>query len=310
MGVPPTAIIGAMTVNDFLRIVEIRTKIVSVSSFLIGTLFAIYAGDSFSLLRLLIMAAAVLCVDMGTTAFNSFFDFQSGVDTLDSDQEGDKVLLRTGVGPGHALLIAVGLFGIAVILGLVLAVMIGIEIAIVGAASMAVGYFYTGGKRPISRTPLGELFAGGFLGWVLVALSYYVQTETLGTEIALLGLGSLLLIAAILTVNNTCDIEGDTTAGRKTLSILLGRSHGEALVYLEVSAGYAVAVTLSLTSILPARTLILLGVAIVLTLVEFRTMHKRGYSHETKGPAMGSISKIFSLYTLAIVLSVSSALLF
>jgi 1,4-dihydroxy-2-naphthoate octaprenyltransferase len=298
-----------MTVNDFLRIVEMRTKIVSVSSFLIGTLFAAAIGDSFSLLRFVIMAAAVLCVDMGTTAFNSFFDFESGVDTLDSDKEGDKVLLRTGVGAGHALLVAGGLFGAAVVLGLVLTVMIGIEIALIGAGCMAVGYFYTGGPYPISRTPVGELFAGGVLGWVLVVLSYYVQTESFGSEIALVGLSSLFLIAAILTVNNTCDIEGDTTAGRRTLSIVVGRSHAEALVYLQVTVGYAIAVGLALVGILPLRTVALLAVAIVLTLREFRRMHRRGYSHETKGPSMGSISNIFLWYSGAVILSLGSRLI-
>jgi 1,4-dihydroxy-2-naphthoate polyprenyltransferase len=299
-----------MTIMDFLRIVEIRTKIVSVSACLIGTLFAAYYADMISPLLVVLMIAATLCVDMGTTGFNSYFDFHSGVDNSRFNKERDKVLVHRGIGPNIALIISVGLFGAAVLLGLVIGYLAGWEVIFVGAACMAVGFLYNGGPYPLSRTPLGELFAGGFLGFVLVVLSYYVQTRSLDAGAAIIGVPSFLLVSSILTVNNTCDLEGDIAAGRRTLSILLGRRRGENLVYALGAAGYAVAMGMAITALLPRWSIIPVAVSAGLSMKEYRRMHRRGYTHETKGPSMGSISRVFLLYTVAVVISLGGALFF
>ena len=80
---------------DLLKIVDIRTKIVSVSSLLVGSGWALAtAPERFSWSLFGLMAVAALLVDMGTTGFNSYFDFKAGVDTRESDQERFKALVR------------------------------------------------------------------------------------------------------------------------------------------------------------------------------------------------------------------------
>ena len=287
----------------FLRIVEIRTKVVSVSALLIGTAFAVWYSGAFDATVFVLMALATLLVDMGTTAFNSYFDFTGGVDSATHNREGDKVLVHEkGVHPLQAFLIGAACFLLAMPIGLAIGFLVGWEIIFVGAACMAVGYLYNGGPLPLSRTPLGELFAGGFLGGVLVLLSYYVQTRTLDTAGVLIALPSLLMVASILTVNNTCDVVGDTEAGRKTLSIVFGPAVGEAIVYalgalsLLLLAGYSVA---GLLPTVPG----LVAVAAVTPpiVIQYRRMHRRGFSHDTKGPSMGAILLVFKLYTIAVL---------
>lgn len=287
----------------FLRIVEIRTKVVSVSALLIGTAFAVWYSGAFDATVFVLMALATLLVDMGTTAFNSYFDFTGGVDSATHNREGDKVLVHEkGVHPLQAFLIGAACFLLAMPIGLAIGFLVGWEIIFVGAACMAVGYLYNGGPLPLSRTPLGELFAGGFLGGVLVLLSYYVQTRTLDTAGVLIALPSLLMVASILTVNNTCDVVGDTEAGRKTLSIVFGPAVGEAVVYalgalsLLLLAGYSVAGLLPTVSGLVAVAAVTPPIVI-----QYRRMHRRGFSHETKGPSMGAILRVFKLYTIAVL---------
>ena len=70
-----------ITARDFLQLVDIRTKVVSASSLLIGTTYAFISTGRFSLLMFTLMVAATLLVDMGTTCFNSYYDFVRGVDT-------------------------------------------------------------------------------------------------------------------------------------------------------------------------------------------------------------------------------------
>ena len=289
-----------MTLYQFARIVEIRTKVVSVSAYLIGTLFAVYRTGNFDVAAGLVMLLAVLAVDMGTTGFNSFFDYYRGVDSRETNREKDKVLVHQGVPPGVALLVSLALFGLAMPLGILLAFLTGWEIIPIGAFCMAVGYFYNGGPLPISRTPLGELAAGGFLGSVLLLLSFWVQRGALTPEALLVSLPSLLLVASILTVNNTCDIAGDTQAGRKTLSILLGPRVAPWLIYLLGAAGFLLTAYNSFRGILPDWCGYLGAVAAPLLILEYRKMHRRGYSHETKGPSMGSISRVFTIYTAVV----------
>lgn len=307
-----------MTLRQFFRIVEMRTKIISVSTFSTAVLYTVYRTSHFDLLRFLLMAAAVLLVDMGTTAFNIYYDYQRGVDREDFEKEREKVLVYEGVPPEAALLAALSLFSGAVVFGLIIGLLTGLQVIAAGALSMAVGYFYTGGPYPISRTPVGEVFAGGFLGTVLFLITWFVTAgylpdyPDLPVHAVLASLPSLFLIASILTVNNTCDIEGDKIAGRRTFSILFGQKAGETLVYILGLLGFGTAIVLGLPGIgvLPATSPIILAAVSIPTVLEYRTLHRRGYSQAAKAPSMGSISKIFMFYTLAMWLSLGIGIIF
>jgi len=295
-----------MTFSHFLRIVEIRTKIVSVSSLLIGTAFVFYSRIPFDPTAFVLLVISVLAIDMGTTAFNTFFDYLSGVDHPALNRERDKVLVHDGVAPGVALVVSIILYGIGGVVGLFLAARVGWFLVPVGMASMAVGFFYNAGPLPISRTPFGELFAGGFLGWVLVELSIYIHTPAMSGFLWWAGVPSALMIASILTVNNTCDMEGDRKSGRRTLSIVIGRTAGELLVYAEGIGSIIVLAALFAPRIsgggVDFRVMIPVLVAgAVPAGLEYRRMHRRGYSHATKGPSMGSISRVFTAFTGAVL---------
>ncbi len=290
-----------MTLLQLARIVEIRTKIVSVSAFLIGTLHAVTATGRVDWMRAVVMALAVLAVDMATTGFNSFFDYWSGVDRLETNREADKVLVHQGVPPGVALIVSLTLYAVAIVLGLVLSFMVGPMVAVIGAVCMGIGFLYNGGPRPISSTPLGELFAGGFLGWALVVLSRYVQAGSVDNAAMLTGVPSLLMVASILTVNNTCDTVGDTQSGRRTLSIVVGPRLGEMLVYLQGFLAFLAVALLGVAGVLPQAALFTAAAAAAAAVPVYLRMHRRGYNHATKGPSMQSISKVFVLFSLAII---------
>jgi len=288
-----------MNTRQFFAIVEIRTKFISLSTYLIATTYAFYRSGNFDPLKAILMLVATLLVDMGTTGFNTYFDYWRGVDNSFYNREKSKVVVHEGVPWLWALLISLGLFALALPFGIVLAILSGWPVIPVGAACMAVGYFYTGGPYPISRTPFGEFFAGAALGTVLFLLVYYIQAGPPDGPAFLVSLPSSLIIAAILTVNNTCDRLGDEAAGRKTLSILLGRLGGEIWGILEVTAGFAVLAYLGFSGRLPRWAPIIVIPAMALSIREFVLMHRRGYSHDTKGASMGSISRIFMYYTVA-----------
>jgi 1,4-dihydroxy-2-naphthoate octaprenyltransferase len=309
-----------MTLREFFAVVELRTKVVSFSSFILGTLYAVWSAGRFSAGRAAAMLAATLAVDMGTTAWNTYFDYLRGTDDARFNRERDKVLVHGGVAPGSAFFASLGLFAGAVVLGLALSIAAGWWVAAAGAVCMLAGFFYNAGPLPISRTPFGEIFAGGFLGTVLFLIAWGVQISSGGAAAAVPGaaafrgavfasLPSFLFIASILTVNNTCDIDGDWASGRRTLSILIGRRAGEALVYCLGFAACGVLGVLAVFGVLPRSAGAAAMVSAVLAAREYRRMHRRGYSHETKGPNMGSIVRVFTVYSLCYAAAVGIVLL-
>ncbi|MDY0289681.1 MAG: prenyltransferase [Sphaerochaeta sp.] len=287
-----------MTLTQFLRVVEIRTKIISMGTFACGTLFALHTEAVISLPITLLMGFATLFVDMGTTGFNSYFDYRNGTDTQETNCEDDKVLVYQGVSPLLALLVSLMLFASAGVLGLVLAFLTSWKLLVVGGACMLVGFAYTGGPFPISRTPFGELFAGFFLGTTLFLISYFVQTGTVTSEALLASLPALVLVGMILSVNNSCDRTSDAKAGRKTLTIMLGRWGTTALLALEALLVLALSASLYFLGIYPLALLIALIPFFLVGGYEYRAMVRRGFSNRTKQPNMGSIARVYLVFCL------------
>lgn len=296
-----------MTFTQFLRIVEIRTKIISMGTFASGTLFALYAEGRLSIGIVFLMALATLCVDMGTTGFNSYFDYRNGTDRQETNCEDDKVLVYQGVSPLLALLVSLLLFAVAGALGIVLAYLTSWYLLVVGGVCMLVGFVYTGGPWPISRTPFGDLFAGFFLGTTLFLISYFVQARTVTTEALLASLPALVLVAMILSVNNSCDRISDAKAGRRTLTIILGRWGTTSLLAFEALLVVALTLTLYLLGIYPLVLVIALVPFFLFGAFEFRAMVHRGFSNQTKQENMGSIARVYVVFSLCFSLGILGA---
>lgn len=287
-----------MSFKQFLRIVYLPTKVISMGTFAAGTLFALYTKGSLNFAIALLMGFATLFVDMGTTGFNTYFDYRSGTDSLETKSEDDKVLVYEEVKPSLALLVSVLLFVAAGILGLILAYLTNWTLLIVGALCMGVGFIYTGGPFPICRTPFGELFAGFFLGTTLFLISYYVQTGLVTKEALLASLPFLVLIGMILTVNNSCDRIGDAKAGRKTLTIVLGKWGTSFLLIFEGLVFLALSLMLFLINIYPLILFLFLIISFLFGIIGLRRIITRGFSSQTKQVNMATISQIYVVFTL------------
>ena len=298
-----------MNIKHFFGIVEIRTKIISMSTFFMGTLFAYVWTGEFSLLMFFIMMFSVLCVDMGTTGFNAYYDYKNGTDDARNNVEKNKVLLHQGVDAREALRVSAVLFLLAGVSGIIIAYLSSWYVLAAGAVCMGAGYVYTGGPYPISRTPMGELFAGGFLGTVLFVLSYFVQVKELSWAVFFVSLSSSAVVASILTANNSCDLLGDKEVGRKTLSILVGAKLSEWLIYLLGAGAYVWAGIMIALDYYPIITTPFFAAGLIITVGMYRKMHKIGYNVTTKDPIMGNISKVYLIFTLMTLLGLGAALL-
>ena len=215
-----------------------KTLSVSLSPVLVGT--AVAWHDSATLLWLPLLAAALgaAFIQIGTNLFNDVGDFLRGTDT--PGRLGPKRATAEGwLTPDMVKAGAWLSFALAFLCGIYLVWHGGWPIVAIGLASLAAGWAYTGGPKPIAYGPLGEVFVFLFFGLVAVGGSYYLQTLTL-TPMALIA-GALVGIhaAAVITVNNYRDLDGDAKNGKNTLAVRLGRPAIRRLYAAQMLAPFA-----------------------------------------------------------------------
>lgn len=167
------------------------------------------------------MLVASTLIQAATNMFNEYFDYVSGLDTVESVGIAGAIT-QDRIQPQTILHAAYTSLVVALLLGIYICANSSWWLALIGAVSMLVGYLYSGSSVPISATPFGELIAGGLMGTGIVLLSCFIQQKSIHFHEVLLSIPFAILIGSILTANNIRDLEGDRANGRRTLAILLG----------------------------------------------------------------------------------------
>lgn len=240
-----------MSAKSFFKLVELPTKVASVIPFLIGTAFTLYYFEVFNFVNCLIMFGSLLAFDMCTTTINNYLDYKKAQKKHGYGYENHNAIVRYQLKESTVLFVLFSLLLVAVLLGFWLYIRTDIVVLLLGILSFMVGICYTFGPVPISRTPFGELFSGGFMGLIIPFLAIYIHvfeqnlvtidvTEQLVIgidystiiKIIVASLPMVFGIANIMLANNICDIEDDIENKRYTLPIYIGKS--AALVLFKV----------------------------------------------------------------------------
>jgi 1,4-dihydroxy-2-naphthoate octaprenyltransferase len=169
--------------------------------------------------------SALVCaalIQVGTNLLNDAGDAARGADG--PERIGPTRITASGLASGAQVRrAAVACFLAALVSGAYLVYLGGFAILVIGLTSLAAGYAYSAGRRPLSHSAWGEAFVLAFFGVVAVAGSYYLQSLSMvepAVVMAGLALGSHA--AAVLLVNNVRDSVADARAGRATLALRLG----------------------------------------------------------------------------------------
>lgn len=169
-----------------------------------------------------LMLIATILIQSATNMFNEYYDFKRGLDSHESVGIAGAIV-RNGMSPRLVLTIALIFYGIAAVIGIIITINSSWWILAIGAVSMAVGYLYTGGPVPISWTPFGEIFAGFFMGTVIIMITFFIHTGTLHVFPLLMSIPPAITIGLLNMANNIRDRKKDKESGRKTYVILVGK---------------------------------------------------------------------------------------
>src|SRR3954470_23392038 len=153
-----------------------RTLPAGVAPVLVGTALAWAERDSLRVGAFIAALLGAVFIQVGANLSNDYSDARRGADT--EDRVGPVRVTAGGLVPPKQVLTATYVtFGLAVVCGLYLVAVAGIELLFVGIASIAAGVLYTGGPKPYGYEGLGELFVFLFFGVVAVTGSTFAQLE-------------------------------------------------------------------------------------------------------------------------------------
>ena len=212
--------------NPYIQSLRLRTLPLSVSGIILGT------GLAYPQVNGLVFALAI-CTTLSLQILSNLSnELGDAIKGTDADQQGREAYgLQAGTitmpQMRNMILLFIALcivFGTALIwtaFGTLFSeqswVFLGLgALAIIGAIK------YTLGKHSYGYIGLGDLGVFLFFGLLSTIGGYYLQTQTLTTEIVALGAAIGMPCVGVLNLNNIRDMQHDIEFGKRTLASLLG----------------------------------------------------------------------------------------
>lgn len=238
---PAQSDFGRLTPLMALQLAAPHTWPAAILPALIALCCAVAQGCRISATMAVVLLAICILMQSAVNTFNDYFDYVNGSDSADDNVDPtDAVLVYNNVDPRSAKRLAIGFLVAAFALGayvIACAGWIPLAIGIVGALVVVL---YSAGKTPISYLPIGELASGFVMGGLIPLACYQALSGTFDPLMLLWALPAIIGVGLIMLTNNTCDVEKDIEAGRKTLPVILGRDSARrlyhALVWLWLAA--------------------------------------------------------------------------
>lgn len=221
-------------IQELIPLTRPRTLAAALGPTILGAAFSYYAfgalhGTGLAIFHTILILLAVVSAQIIANLWNELKDFKSGLDA------GQKIgnagsLTRGAVTPKLISTMIKVLMIVPIIIGLYLSATITWWYIPAGIICILISFLYSGGPKPISRTPFGEISSGIAMGFAIVLITGYAWTRELSLAFLIPALPATLLVGSIMLTNNIRDIRNDENHGRRTLPIVLGRDRAISLM--------------------------------------------------------------------------------
>ncbi len=270
---------------------------------------AVTYSSKLSILFALILLAICILMQSAVNIFNDYFDFKKGTDTSENSSEDafDAVLVYNNLNPKSVCVLGIALLALAGVLGFYLVFLTSWVLLALGLVGALIVVLYSGGKTPISYLPIGEFVSGFVMGGIIPLACCYALSGVFDPFVLLVSLPTMIGIAMILFTNNTCDIEKDILAKRKTLSVLLGRRRAPR-AYKACILLWIVVVVLIVGILYPAGT----PITMIMVLAEFpvlRALMNNPLNQQSRTGAMSQIVMLNVIMGVFYCLEIASTVL-
>ena len=287
-------------IQELIPLTRPRTLAAALGPTILGAAFSYYTfgalhGTGLAIFHTILIFLAVVSAQIIANLWNELKDFKSGLDA------GQKIgnagsLTRGAVTPKLISTMIKVLMIVPIIIGLYLSATITWWYIPAGIICILISFLYSGGPKPISRTPFGEISSGIAMGFAIVLITGFAWTRELSLVFLIPALPATLLVGSIMLTNNIRDIRNDEKHGRRTLPIVLGRDRAISLMSITYIFNFFWIGAWIYLKVLPIPALL----ALIAIIPAFKTI-KIFYTHvdEIKlDKAMGTTAGAAMLYQL------------
>ena len=221
-------------IQELIPLTRPRTLAAALGPTILGAAFSYYAfgaarGTGLAIFHTVLIFLAVVTAQIVANLWNEYKDFKSGLDA------GQKIgnagsITRGAITPELIVTMIKVLMVVPIIIGAYLSATITWYYVPAGFVCILISFLYSGGPKPISRTPFGEISSGIAMGFAIVLITGYAWTRDLSLALLIPAIPSTLLVGSIMLTNNIRDIRNDESHGRRTLPIVLGRERALSLM--------------------------------------------------------------------------------
>jgi len=221
-------------IQELIPLTRPRTLAAALGPTILGAAFSYYAfgatqGTGLAIFHTVLIFLAVVTAQIVANLWNEYKDFKSGLDA------GQKVgnagsITRGAITPELIITMIKVLMFVPITIGIYLSATITWYYIPIGFLCILISFLYSGGPKPISRTPFGEISSGIAMGFAIVLITGYAWTRELSLALLIPAIPSTLLVGSIMLTNNIRDIRNDESHGRHTLPIVLGRERALSLM--------------------------------------------------------------------------------
>ena len=208
-------------IQELIPLTRPRTLAAALGPTILGASFSYYAfgaarGTGLAIFHTILIFLAVVTAQIVANLWNEYKDFKSGLDA------GQKVgnagsITRGAITPELIVTMIKVLMVVPIIIGAYLSATITWYYVPAGFVCILISFLYSGGPKPISRTPFGEISSGVAMGLAIVLITGYAWTRELSLALLIPAIPSTMLVGSIMLTNNIRDIRNDESHGRRTL---------------------------------------------------------------------------------------------
>ncbi|WP_425638588.1 1,4-dihydroxy-2-naphthoate polyprenyltransferase [Algoriphagus yeomjeoni] len=211
----------------WLHAVRLRTLPLALASIFAGSFLAVYK-QVFRWEILLLASLTTIFLQILSNLSNDYGDTIHGADH--QERQGPMRAVQSGLISLPEMKKAMYLFGIlALASGLLLLyfaiqdwVLFGIFLGL-GLVAIWAAISYTSGNNPYGYAGFGDISVFIFFGLLGVFGTFFLHSLDWDNSIIWIGIALGLFSTAVLNINNIRDIESDTTAGKKSIPVRIGR---------------------------------------------------------------------------------------
>jgi 1,4-dihydroxy-2-naphthoate polyprenyltransferase len=249
-------------IHHWIAAARPKTLSAAVVPVLMGTALAAHEPAAITWWVFFCALIGAVLIQIATNLINDALDFKKGADT--AERLGPVRVTAAGLIRPEVVMTAawVCLMG-AALCGIPLMVRGGWPMLVIGLASIAAAYAYTGGPYPLAYRGLGEIFVLLFFGLVAVGGTFYAHSLQLTGGALLAGFAAGSLATVLLVINNLRDVDGDRRSDKRTTVVRFGERFARIEIAFFALAPFAAVALIGMRGLLVTLAALPLAIALL-----------------------------------------------